>query len=436
MKFKTILILLMLICPITALASTITVGPIGCNYTHIWEALDVANPGDVIEVENGTYYENLIIDKPIIIRGNNTIIDASSLRSPIELISDGITLEGLTIVNSGDEDNDAGIRVRSCNNSIINNNICFNNYGIYLEMSAGNVISGNSIHSNYNDGIYLLVSDNNTIDSNTIEYNTISYHSAYDMLMRVIVYPAGILLEESSNNNTINSNIIANNDGCGIKIWESNANYITNNYLEENYIGIHINSNSYPNYIAGNHLLNNVEYNARDEYLKGGNQNQWYVKSDNLTIGNEYGDFNEPSEGCRDSDEDGICDFAYEIPGGNAIDKFPMTTYKDSCLEDGTIIGSWQDSVGNKVIWPINITIPSNITALGVRLTWDDPNSDLALLLFNETGYPADVSYNHNMEENVKANNPAHGIWHVIVYGYHVQEGEAQEFDLEARVVE
>ena len=80
MKLKTILMLLMLICPITALASTITVGPIGCNYTHIWEALDAANPGDVIEVQNGTYYEKLIIDRPIILRGNNTIIDARGLR--------------------------------------------------------------------------------------------------------------------------------------------------------------------------------------------------------------------------------------------------------------------------------------------------------------------------------------------------------------------
>jgi parallel beta-helix repeat protein len=302
-----------------------------------------------------------------------------------------------------------------------------------LETSAGNVISGNSIRSNYNDGIYLLVSDNNTIESNVINYNTYSHRHRPSSWF--IEYPAGISLKESSNN-TITSNSIKNNNGCGIKIWESNANYIINNYLEENYIGIYINSNSYPNYIANNHLLNNVEYNARDEYLKGGNQNQWYVESDNLTIGNEYGDFNEPSEGCRDSDEDGICDFAYEIPGGNAIDKFPITTYKESYLEDGTIIGSWQDSVGNKVIWSINITIPSNITALGVILTWDDPNSDLALLLFNETGYAADASYNHNMEENVKANNPAHGIWRVIVYGYHVQEGEAQEFDLEARGVE
>lgn len=155
----------MLICPITALASTITVGSSGCNYTHIWEALDAANSGDVIEVENGIYYEKLIIDIPIILRGNNTVIDARGLRSPIELISDGITLEGLTIVNSGDENGDAGIKVSSNSNFILNNTIKNNkNYGIYLESSSKNVIQGNSISRNSNKGIYLEGSDNNFLD--------------------------------------------------------------------------------------------------------------------------------------------------------------------------------------------------------------------------------------------------------------------------------
>ncbi|NLE62227.1 MAG: hypothetical protein GX612_00110 [Bacteroidales bacterium] len=434
--------LLMLICPITALASTITVGPIGCNYTHIWEALDAANPGDVIEVQNGTYYEKLIIDRPIILRGNNTIIDARGLRSPIELISDGITLEGLTIVNSGDEDNDAGIRVKSCNNSIINNNICLNNYGIYLETSAGNVISGNSIHSNYNDGIYLLVSDNNTIESNAINYNTISYHSATSMFDRVYSYPAGILLKESSNN-TITSNIIANNDGCGISIELSNKNRIISNFIFKNYIGIYIyKGNIVPanNTLANNYLINNEKYNACDEYDEGRNpKNKWYTKLDNITIGNRYGDFDEPKEGCRDVDKDGICDFAYEIPGDKTIDNYPIS----SQLVGGTITKYWNGSLKNKNYTLINMTVPSNVTLLSVSLTWDDSDSDFALFLFNQTGQLADVSSmdvddvyweplnQDDAELCVETINPESGIWKVVIYGYRVPEGREVTFKLE-----
>lgn len=93
---------------------------------------------------------------------------------------------------------------------------------------------------------------------------------------------------------------------------------------------------------------------------------------------------------------------------------------------------AWNDSIGDKVIWTVPIEVPANVTRLGVRLTWDDPDSDLALLLFNQRGRPVDVSYGGEVVEVTGASHPAPGIWRAIVYGYHVTTKARQTFDLEA----
>ncbi len=92
----------------------------------------------------------------------------------------------------------------------------------------------------------------------------------------------------------------------------------------------------------------------------------------------------------------------------------------------------WTDSIGDKVIWTVPIEVPTNVTRLGVRLGWDDSESDLALLLFNENGRPVDVSYGGEVKEEVGATHPAPGLWRAIVYGYHVTTKARQPFDLEA----
>ncbi|UEC41800.1 MAG: Peptidase families S8 and S53 protein [Methanothrix sp.] len=92
----------------------------------------------------------------------------------------------------------------------------------------------------------------------------------------------------------------------------------------------------------------------------------------------------------------------------------------------------WSDSIGDKVIWTVPIEVPANASRLGVRLAWADPDTDLALLLFNQDGRAVDVSYSRGVQEVVGANHPAPGIWRAIVYGYHVRTRAREPFDLEA----
>jgi len=75
-------------------AATITVGPEGCDHVGIQAAIDAASPGDVVSVQNGTYRENLVVDKPIVLRnsGDGTdrpIVDAGGRGSAVTLVADG-----------------------------------------------------------------------------------------------------------------------------------------------------------------------------------------------------------------------------------------------------------------------------------------------------------------------------------------------------------
>jgi len=89
-----------------ASATTITVNDNGEeDYTSIQEAIDVANSGDTILVQNGTYYEHLLLiqEDNLTLLGENketTIIDGSGIGGIIKLISvNNSTIQGFTVQN-------------------------------------------------------------------------------------------------------------------------------------------------------------------------------------------------------------------------------------------------------------------------------------------------------------------------------------------------
>jgi parallel beta-helix repeat protein len=132
-----------------AQAATITVCHSGCDYTSIQAAIDVADPSDTIEVHSGTYYENVNVNKQLILSGIDTdggkpVVDAGGSGSAITLSVDGITLDGFKATNSGSRWG-AGIEVTSNNNTIISNTASNNDDGIYLCYSNNNTIHACSV---------------------------------------------------------------------------------------------------------------------------------------------------------------------------------------------------------------------------------------------------------------------------------------------------
>ena len=211
------------------------------NFTTIQEAIDAAFTGDRIYVFNGTYSENIVIDKSIVLEGENrnlTIIDGRSAGNAIKVNSDSVTIKGFTIQKSGNLYPNSGINLSS-NYNIINGNLITDNfYGITLYNSFGNKIMNNTIQNDDHCGIYLSSSSNNTFKNNTIRNNVFN----------------GIGIYYSSENNLISGNNFINNRYCGINIRSSQENNITGNDFSNNNIGIHIPAN---NFVDNNDFSNN-----------------------------------------------------------------------------------------------------------------------------------------------------------------------------------
>jgi nitrous oxidase accessory protein len=221
------------------------------NFTKIQNGIDAADPSDTIFVYNGTYFENLVIDKSIILIGENkdsTIIDGRIVGNTIKVNADYVTIKNFTITHSGLIYPLSGINLSSNHNIIENNFITDNFYGLTVYFSHENIISGNIIQNDENCGIYISNSKNNSIFNNTIKNN----------------YFNGVGLYYSSDNNIIENNNFINNGFCGVNIRISSGNKVINNNFSDNNIGIHL--PSYPN-IAENNTFSENNIDVEREFI-------------------------------------------------------------------------------------------------------------------------------------------------------------------------
>lgn len=188
------------------------------TYTTIQSAIDAANDKDIISVDEGTYFENIVLKKSVLLVGknkNNTIIDGKGTDSVISIGNPGVIVSGFTIRNSGgNETQDVGIEIHSASGGIITNNIIINNgVGILISFSDGNEILYNDIYSNHKYGIFIKSKIGNEIYNNSIHNNGF-----------------GISLNGGGRNSVIYSNNFIDNkeqaydDGDGFNSW-SGGNY-------------------------------------------------------------------------------------------------------------------------------------------------------------------------------------------------------------------
>jgi len=206
------------------------------QYKSLQSQIDGLNPGDTLLVINGSYHENIMVDRPIILRGiERPVIDGQGNRNAIILATGGAVLEGLRIINSSGEgvyvasDNNiiANNTVESCrtgisisnssNNSIESNLITDNKIGIFLDKSKNNRIVGNNVSHNQGNGIYLLDSDNNICTENQASYN-----EGYGFYFK------------DSDSNVCSGNQADSNKYNGIDIENSSHNFFDNSSVREN----------------------------------------------------------------------------------------------------------------------------------------------------------------------------------------------------------
>ena len=135
--------------------------------------INAANPGQIVEVQNGTYHESVNVTKPLTLIGmGNPIIDAGGQGSAITISANGTTLLGFEATGSGKDAKDAGIKVLSDGNTIKDNTAVENdNYGIILYYVDKNNVFSNNVTENKKGGILLVHANNNQVWGNNASMN-------------------------------------------------------------------------------------------------------------------------------------------------------------------------------------------------------------------------------------------------------------------------
>jgi parallel beta-helix repeat protein len=145
--------MLILILASTASGATVVVDDDGSgNFTTIQEAINASEIGDVIVVQNGTYPENLVVDRSIVLKGENgPVVKGSGLSAPlITITSDNVTLEGFTFSGCINDCSDFGaVLVLADGCKLLNSTISASSgNGLCLRNSSYHLVSGNLIHDN------------------------------------------------------------------------------------------------------------------------------------------------------------------------------------------------------------------------------------------------------------------------------------------------
>ena len=227
------------------------IDPDNLTWNTISDALDHAKRMDTINVYNGTYFENLNIDKDVDIIGQSCdlygddldgiIIDGGLNSDVISITSYGVFIKGISVENSGDQC--AGFNIQSYSTTIEKCGSKNNHFGILCDETYSIILSKNNLTNNNEAGIYLRSSYNDL----TIYDNTISYNGA------------GILCDQITNA-FISNNHIHNNQGAAIYMTHNSINNeIHRNKIENNSIGIELWWSSNNNIISENIITNSSE---------------------------------------------------------------------------------------------------------------------------------------------------------------------------------
>jgi nitrous oxidase accessory protein len=320
----------------------------------ISDAIEKAKKNENIIVYEGIYKENVVIEKPLVLKasGNVTIVSADPRSPVIKIKAKNVAFSGFNVKggydgirllsvqwckienNSVCENYFSGIHLSSeypysgsCGNSILNN-IAFKNgdYGILLDNnSSNNVIKNNTAFENRRDGICFYDSSENEICNNILNKNLAQGISLHRSNKNIITNNAACenrfaglsFLYDSSENEICNN--IANKNFNGISLTQSNNNWVANNTAYKNeHAGFYLQFST-ENKISNNIINQNVRcqlYRSDSNFITYNNIINEYHQVDMSLLDSDHNKFDcnywSDYEG-EDKNEDGIGDEPYEI---------------------------------------------------------------------------------------------------------------------------
>lgn len=304
----------------------------------IQAAIDRAAAGDVIEIRRGRYRENLLIDKPLSLRGiERPTISGGDRGNTIRVTAPDVVIEGLIVSDSGDSlrEQNAGIYIEpGAHRAIVRNSVLsYNLFGLWIEKAddvqvldnnitgkrdydsarrgngvqlyntRGARIIGNEI-SFVRDALYIDVSHHAAFRKNRLHHSRYgthymnSYHNLWEdndtwdnrgglALMEVRNQVIrnnrawknsdhGIMLR-TLQDAVVENNLVAGN-GRGLFVYDVEYTQLRGNVVTGNRIGVHL-SASARNQVDGNDFVGNreqIRYAGTRDMAWGGEQgNHW-----------------------------------------------------------------------------------------------------------------------------------------------------------------
>ncbi|MGB6970610.1 MAG: right-handed parallel beta-helix repeat-containing protein [Desulfobulbales bacterium] len=275
------------------------------DYSTIQKAIDVAGKGDMVQVSQGTYYENITLKEGVTLEGGwnkdfssrdisayVTTLDGSSNKGWVVLGANEATLDGFTVINGTEavlEDNTktgAGINCESTSPTIINNIIKANEPGGIYCSGCSAIIKNNVITNNKQAGINVEKGSSPKIEGNIIRDNNDAGIRTGDMPASQLEVRNNILnnnragIDAQSATGTINNNIIYENREAGIRCSITPLNIINNTITANGQAGINVQDPA-----AVPTMKNNIITHNKDAGIRSGGQGYSYnlLFDNNLT---------------------------------------------------------------------------------------------------------------------------------------------------------
>lgn len=301
--------------------------------------IDAAAAGDTVEVPRGHYGGNLVIAKPLTLRGiDRPTISGGLQGDTIRVIAPDVTIEGIIVRDSGDslKDQNAGIYIQpGAHRAVVRRcDLTYNLFGLWIEKADDvriehNLITGKRDYASpqrgngvqlYNtkgariigndisfvrDALYVDVSHHAIFRGNRLHHSRYGTHymnSYYNLWEDNDSWSnrGGIALMEVRDNvvrnnrawnnldhgimlRTIQDAVVENNvvarNPRGFFIYDVEYATLRGNLVLDNDVGVHLSAGSTRNVVDGNDFIGNREQvryvGARDERWGGSAGNHW-----------------------------------------------------------------------------------------------------------------------------------------------------------------
>ena len=271
------------------------------HFDSIQDGIKNVSENGTVYVNNGTYYENIVINKSINIIGEDkeaTIINGNKEGNVVSIIEAYCTIQNMNISNAG---SNSGVKILSNSNTLTNNTFYDNYYGIWIDSKSENKISNNIFSNNFN-GIKLRRVSETIITKNQILTNTMEGINL-ETCLRVTILDnifqnSGIAI--SGPLTAWNTHIIENNTANDKRIYYyKNENGITvpNDTIQlilVNCSNIDVKNINFEKIIIGIQIYYGSDITIENNYFESNSKNtiQLYHSDNNTIINNNINNSN------------------------------------------------------------------------------------------------------------------------------------------------